>query len=134
MHGEWEGGKGSATRQGFNAERYRENYNRLFWWRKIDMGEFFDMTIGRNMLGRYAHIRLQPVARATIKEACECTDEELDEALKRMGQEMTDTAHADMLKMRERTTRQQAEQLIGLIAKVKEKKQNDPNWESESPG
>lgn len=34
MHGQWEGGKGSATRQGFNAVRYRESYDRLYGGQK----------------------------------------------------------------------------------------------------
>lgn len=93
------------------------------------MPEFFDMTIGRSILNSRAHVRLKPEARALIKEKSGCTDEELDAALELMGQQMTETAHSDIKKMRQRTLREQTGRFVGLLAKAKEKKANDQNAE-----
>ena len=89
------------------------------------MGEFFDMTLGRAISSRTAHIRLKPTARAKVKEATGCSDEQLDTALEEMGRQMTEIAHSDMRKMSDRTAREHAKNLLSAIAKAKEKK-DDP--------
>jgi len=91
-----------------------------------NVGDFFDMTVGRIMGNSRAHVRLTPAARAAVLEQCECTDAKLDAALEELGRQMTEQAHSDMAALRQRTARQQAELLAGLIAKKKGER-NDPD-------
>jgi len=91
------------------------------------MGDFFDATVGRMIKSRKARVTLKPEARAAVKEKLGCTDEELDEALKKMGEQMTEQAHKDMDYLHKRGQAKQIADLGALIAMRKKEKANDPN-------
>lgn len=88
------------------------------------MGDFFDATMGKIMKSTTAHVSLKPEARAAIKEKLGCTDEELDEALRQMGKQMTERAHKDMDYLHKRGQAKQIADLDSLKTLIKKGKAN----------
>lgn len=91
------------------------------------MGDFFDATYGARIKASKAHVKLKPEAREAIKEKLGCTDEELDEALKKMGEEMTEIAHADADYLHERGQAKQKRDWSDLKAKRDRERADEPD-------